>query len=72
MVNSNAGQIESITSAGARGSLCSDFIIHAKVPFSPWDTLTTTVNATIQGGAIVDVFNLAFPNLSNITTVDHR
>ncbi len=72
LINSGSGEVESITSIGPGGSLCSQFVVHAKIPFSPWETLSSSMNVTIQGGSVMDVFGLTFPNASNTTTIDHR
>ncbi|KAK9816225.1 hypothetical protein WJX74_004951 [Apatococcus lobatus] len=71
-INNGAGVVESVASTGSRGSLCSDFVIHAKVAFSPWDTLATTVAATLAGDRISDVYGYPFPSITNSTTLDHR
>ncbi|KAK9865466.1 hypothetical protein WJX84_003473 [Apatococcus fuscideae] len=71
-INNGAGVVESVSSTGSRGSLCSDFVIHAKVAFSPWDTLATTVAATIAGNDVSDVYGSPFPSSTNSTTLDHR
>lgn len=71
-INNGAGVVESVSSTGDRGSLCSDFVIHAKVAFSPWDTLATTVAATLAGDGISDVYGNPFPSITNSTTLDHR
>ncbi|KAK9830654.1 hypothetical protein WJX74_000403 [Apatococcus lobatus] len=65
LISSGAGQVERIVSAGSRGDLCSDFAIHAKVPVTSGNLPTTTMNATILGGIVTDVFGLSFPNFSN-------
>ena len=67
LVNSGAGQVEGIISAGARGDLCSDFVIRAKVPIPAGNGQFANVNATILGRLVNDVFGLTFPNLSKTT-----
>lgn len=67
LVNSGAGQVEGIISAGSRGSLCSDFVVRAKVPLPPGNAQVTKLNATILGRIVPDMFGLTFPTLSNTT-----
>ncbi|CAK0762638.1 hypothetical protein CVIRNUC_002977 [Coccomyxa viridis] len=71
-INEGGGSIDKITSSGPRGSQCSDFLFYAKVPFSPWDTTTSTVCLTVLGEKIPDVFGTTFPDAKNCTNLDHR
>jgi len=60
------------TLTAARGVMCSDFIVRAKVPFSPWDSLATTVCVTVLGASVADMGGTTFPDAKNCTTLDHR
>jgi hypothetical protein len=71
-INEGAGTVESVVAGGPRGVMCSDFIVHAKVPFSPWDSLATTVCATVLGASVADMGGTTFPDAKNCTTLDHR
>ena len=71
-VNEGAGAVEKVVSQGPRGSMCSDFLVYAKVPFSPWDTPTTTLCLSLAGDRAPDVFGTGFPDAKNCTTLDHR
>ncbi|BDA42482.1 probable extracellular serine proteinase at N-terminal half [Coccomyxa sp. Obi] len=72
VVNEGAGSVESVVSQGPRGSMCSDFLVYAKVAFSPWDTPSTTLCLSLLGDRALDVFGTAFPDAKNCTTLDHR
>ena len=52
--------------------MCGGFTIRAKVPFSPWETLQTTVGVTIKGQEVLDVYGNTFPDYTNTSTLDHR
>ena len=71
-VNEGAGAVESVVPGGPRGVMCSDFIAHVKVPFSPWDSLSTTVCVTVLGATVSDMSGTTFPDAKNCTTLDHR
>ncbi len=71
-VNEGAGSVEKVVSQGPRGSMCSDFLVYAKVPFSPWDSATTTLCLSLAGDRAPDVFGTAFSDAKNCTTLDHR
>ena len=71
-VNEGAGAVESVVAGGPRGVMCSDFIAHVKVPFSPWDSLSTTVCVTVLGAMVSDMTGTTFPDAKNCTTLDHR
>ncbi|KAK9835176.1 hypothetical protein WJX81_003674 [Elliptochloris bilobata] len=71
-VNEGAGAVESVVAGGPRGVMCSDFIAHVKVPFSPWDSLSTTVCVTVLGATVADMGGTTFPDAKNCTTLDHR
>lgn len=72
VINDGQGVIEALNNTGPNGDLCGGFTIRAKVPFSPWDTLQTTVGVTLQGAEVTDVYGNAFPTYSNTSTLDHR
>ncbi len=71
-INDGQGVIEALNNTGANGDLCGGFTIRARVPFSPWDTLQTTVGVTVQGAEVTDVYGVAFPTYTNTSTLDHR
>lgn len=72
LVNEGAGSVEAVVAGGPRGVMCSDFRVHAKVPFSPWATLSTTVCVTVLGASVSDMGGTTFPDAKNCTTLDHR
>ena len=43
-----------------------------QVPFSPWDSTSTTVCLTVLGEKISDVYGTTFPDGKNCTGLDHR
>lgn len=71
-INDGAGVIEALNNTGMYGDLCGGFTIRAKVPFSPWETLQTTVGVTIKGQKVTDVYGNTFPDYTNTSTLDHR
>ena len=71
-INDGLGRIEALNNTGVYGDLCGGFTIRAKVQFSPWDTLQTTVGVTVQGAEVTDVYGNPFPTYSNTSTLDHR
>lgn len=71
-INDGQGVIEALNNTGADGDLCGGFTIRARVPFSPWDTLQTTVGVTVKGAEVTDVYGIAFPTYTNTSTLDHR
>ncbi|KAL3162994.1 hypothetical protein ABBQ32_009426 [Trebouxia sp. C0010 RCD-2024] len=71
-INEGAGRIEAINSTGPNGDLCGGFTIRAKVQFSPWETLQTTVGVTVKGAEVTDVYGKTFPTYVNTSTIDHR
>lgn len=71
-INDGQGVIEALNNTGANGDLCGGFTIRARVPFTPWDTLQTTVGVTVQGAEVTDVYGVAFPTYTNTSTLDHR
>ena len=71
-INDGQGVIEALNNTGVNGNLCGGFTIRARVPFSPWDTLQTTIGVTVQGAEVTDVYGVAFPTYSNTSTLDHR
>ena len=44
----------------------------AQVPFSPWDTLTTTICMSLVGSGAPDVYGIGFPDAKQCSTLDHR
>lgn len=43
-----------------------------QVPFSPWDTLASTLCVSLVGAAAPDVTGIGFPDAKNCSTLDHR
>ena len=44
----------------------------AQVPFSPWDTLATTICVSLVGSGVPDVYGIGFPDAKQCSTLDHR
>ena len=71
-INNGQGYIEQLKSSGERGSLCSDFMVHAKVAFSPWNTSATTICISVLGQFATDVYGQNYPDFRNCSTLQHR